>query len=203
MPKGLQQFDRGEQPIPSLIPWATGRFYDGFPWGGVVTAAANFGNIWTTYPIWVPKTIALASIAVQVDTAAAAGKVLRLGIYDNLDDEDMPQPRNLLLDSGSLAADSSGLKSVATTIVLRQGLNWLSFVSNGSPIVGIFAAPLARWLGGGHRDVLTATWGYYYYSLNTHVAVEGFPKQFPLLPTTGANMVMDNGGNCVRVMLGV
>lgn len=70
-------------------------------------------------------------IGTYVDTAAAAGKVARLGIYDS---DANGLPLSLVLDAGEFAVDSLGAKDITISQELEGGrLYWTAFHTDGSP----------------------------------------------------------------------
>lgn len=70
----------------------------------------------------------LHTVIGQVD----AGHVIRVGIYDAVDDETDLYPNNLLIDAGTFDGSSLGLKSLAFSFTLEAGkLYWLASISDG------------------------------------------------------------------------
>lgn len=82
-------------------------------------------------------------IGISITAAAAAGKKIRLGIYEPLSDPS-DYPGNLVLDSGELAADGIAFVSSVVSVSLQPGVNyWLVASSDGAPSVlrGVVAGP--------------------------------------------------------------
>lgn len=71
-------------------------------------------------------------IAAEVTSAGAAGKVIRMGIYNA--DFDW-QPTTLVVDGGTIAADSATVQTVTISQVLVPGRYLLALNSNGTPTV--------------------------------------------------------------------
>jgi hypothetical protein len=78
--------------------------------------------------IHVPSRIAITKLKCAVTSAAAASKLIHLGIYDDTGDK--------LIESGDIAADSTGVKTdtVASTVLLR-GIYWLAISTDDAPTV--------------------------------------------------------------------
>ena len=90
------------------------------------------------HPFYVPKTITLDRIAVNVTTLVASGKC-RLGIYSDNNCE----PGTLLLDAGEVDTSATGVKSLTINQQLTENnLYWLVFVSNSATHV-VRGAPVA------------------------------------------------------------
>ena len=124
-------------------------------------------------PLWLPGPTPITSIECQVTTAGAAGTVVRMGAYAPSTVND--RPTALLLDAGTIAADSTGVKAIPVTATLPAGLVWLtaccqggtaSFTSVGAgsltPVVGwSFAAGMNAYIAPSVTDALPATFALY------------------------------------------
>lgn len=77
-------------------------------------------------PVYVPSTITFTGISIYVDVAAAAGGVVRLGIYDT---DSRGRPGNLVLDAGTVASTSTGVKTITISQSLSAGKYFLTAVS--------------------------------------------------------------------------
>lgn len=97
-------------------------------WGA--GSAATAGQVSYT-PIYVPSSTTFDRIAISVSSAAAAGKLARLGIYDATGTNGLPGA--LVLDGGTVAVDALGAKEVTISQTLATGRYWLAFVSDGTP----------------------------------------------------------------------
>jgi hypothetical protein len=103
---------------------------------GTVTVTAN--RLVGTFML-VPRDMTLSHLVIEVTSAAAAGKVARLGIYnvgDNL------YPGSLLLDAGSVAVDSTGLKTLQISggQSLTRGIYFIAVISDGAPTIRQYSA---------------------------------------------------------------
>ena len=109
--------------------------------GIFVPANASFTNLLNTIryvPVYIDQDITVSRMGINVVTAAAAGNTCRLGIYTN--DASTCQPLTRLVDSGTLALDSTGAKSVTgLSVSLTKGLYWFAYNSsiNSGTITGI------------------------------------------------------------------
>ncbi len=93
------------------------------------TGTAMFANILAFVPFCCGKRTTFSEIGLQV-TAAGTGSV-RLGIYKN----GAGQPTDLVLDAGTVAVTSTGVKTITIAQTLDPGWYWLAsvFQSGGSP----------------------------------------------------------------------
>ena len=103
---------------------------------GYTTSAIQADRIIARY-LWVARNITVDRIAVYVATAGAAGTVIRLGIYNNGTNL---LPGSLLLDAGTVAVDSTGVKAITINQALTKGLYWLALFSDGAPTLGAHAS---------------------------------------------------------------
>ena len=119
-------------PLPVFPPpHVSGRFYDSIIATGATTTLVLSVN--TLYGVYftVPKRATYVVLQLEVSSAAAAGKLLRLGIYNDSDGV----PGSLVLDGGTVLADATGSRSVVISQVLNPGGYWLAVVSDGTPTV--------------------------------------------------------------------
>ena len=91
-------------------------------------------------PILVVTAITLDQIVIEVGPAGAASTTARLGIYNANADW---QPTTLVLDAGTVAVDSVGIKTITINQALPAGRYLLAVWSNG--------APSLRFARGGNR----------------------------------------------------
>lgn len=90
---------------------------------GASVFAADFLSF---MPFLVPKSITLDRIAMEVTVIGTIGSVIRLGIYDSLNSI----PNALVLDAGTILADSATVQAITINQVLTPGLYWLVMVTN-------------------------------------------------------------------------
>ncbi len=81
-------------------------------------------------PWWTPRRIRLDRIGVRVQTAATAGSLARLGIYNAADTTLLPS--SLVLDAGTVAIDSTGTKEITIDQYLDPGYYWATVVPNAT-----------------------------------------------------------------------
>lgn len=105
-----------------------GQYIHSLPFMALATGTLGAGRLYAV-PMVVGRRMALDRIAVEV-TAAAADKLLRLGIYSN---SRSLYPADLLLDAGTVPLAATGVKSLDIAVVLEAGLCWLVCVSDGAP----------------------------------------------------------------------
>ena len=135
----------------------TGRWWGGFTQGFTATSTIAL-TVDTLYvvPYYIPDTTTLIRIAVKVQTAAAAGKLLRIGIYNWANGV----PTSRVLDAGTILADTIGLKEITISQQLTPGWYGLAVVSDGTPT--LFGAllnvqTLGAAIGGTDADIGAGT----------------------------------------------
>jgi hypothetical protein len=104
----------------------TGRWYG--PWGNASTSSRPNGYL-TCLPLRVDTGFNVVGIGIEVTTAGQAGAVLRLGIYI----DSGSAPGALLLDAGTVAADSTGIKTLPISATLTAGWWWLAALPQNCP----------------------------------------------------------------------
>lgn len=119
--------------LPAIVP-VSARFYsqrDAF--AGVAGTLALVADTLYGVPFVPPADMAINQLAVNITSAAAAGKLLRIGIYDA---NDRGLPGTLLAASGAIAADATGVKTATVAVNLRAGkLYFFACVSDDTPTV--------------------------------------------------------------------
>lgn len=117
---------------------------------GVSVSTQTMANNTITYePRLVATSITLDQLVVEVTTAGSAGSLLRIGIYSA--DTDW-QPTALVLDGGTVAADSLGVKTLAISQVLSAG-RYL-FAMNNNSTSGVALRVVRGELGWGYPPTL-------------------------------------------------
>mgnify|MGYP001566861339 CR=1 FL=1 len=83
------------------------------------------GRVYLT-ALWVPRHFTISRITVNVNSSAASGNSLRLGLYE--DNGGTPAGARLLEDSGNIAADTTGVKVfiLPSPRALRAGIYWIA-----------------------------------------------------------------------------
>ena len=92
---------------------------------GTVAIAAN---VLRYEPFITNTTITIDQLALEVTTASAGGTTLRMGIYNA--DTDW-QPTSLIVDAGTVAADSLGVKTASISQTLSPG-RYLKVINSDS-----------------------------------------------------------------------
>lgn len=96
---------------------------------GSATSSTLSNNTLYMAPVLVPHAVTVASLLVEVVTTAGnAGSTIRLGIYA----DNGSYPGALVLDAGTVAADSTGVKEATFTQALAPGLYWFGCVIQGA-----------------------------------------------------------------------
>ena len=115
---------------------------------GAQTVFTIIVNTLYHFPMHVATQITLDQLALEVTTGVASTNI-RMGIYDA---NASWQPVNLVVDAGTVATATTGVKTVAVTNALSPGRYLLVFVSDGGPALriislGVNGAPLLDTLG--------------------------------------------------------
>lgn len=113
-------------------------FWPGASFAGWNQAAPMTANALHYQPGYAAKSITLSAIKFEVFVAATAGKVMRVGLY--VADDDW-QPTTLIVDSGDIAADSTGVKTYTTSAVVPAGRILAVVHSDGAPQLRICGIP--------------------------------------------------------------
>lgn len=80
-------------------------------------------------PFDVPRSLTLSGLAVEVSTAGEASSTFRFGIYA---DDGTGYPGLLVLDAGTVAADTTGVKTLTISQALTPGRYWVGGVTQGA-----------------------------------------------------------------------
>jgi len=103
------------------------------------------------FPLWIPRPLTIDRLAAEV-TTAFTDQVYRMGIYNNGTNN---YPGTLLLDAGTVAAATTGVKAITISQALARGIYWLALtaaLSGGEvrcwgsayPIMGVNATSLGQ-----------------------------------------------------------
>jgi hypothetical protein len=152
--------------------------------------AGNAGTMTTTaerlyaVPLHVPRGGTLDSIGIGVATLGNGN--VRLGVYESISETDI-RPGNLLVDTGSVAVTSTGLKSASVNVVLTTGqLYHLAFATDNNAtqaVVDTFAN-LEGWAAYGYESTDPgSSYSGGRYVMVTH-ATGALPVTFPTVTWT-------------------
>jgi hypothetical protein len=133
-----------------LISWATGRYYASQLATGTTTTAMTLNTIYTSTPIYIPHTVTITSMGVEVTAAASAGGTMRCALYEL---DQYLYPTLLTLDAGSFAVDSgTGWKGVSSlSVSVIQGWYFpVCVCSVAAPTLRFAQSPIPS-QGGGAR----------------------------------------------------
>ena len=117
-----------------ISPWAyrlSGRWYTPSNNALAIGSLGNLANSIRYSPFIVEKDITITQLGIAVVSIAAAGNTARVGIYSN--NPATNQPLTRLVDSGTLAVDSTGTKTATgLSVALTRGLYWFAYFTNAS-----------------------------------------------------------------------
>ncbi|MBG1268255.1 hypothetical protein [Nostoc sp. WHI] len=122
---------------PGYVP---GRYYQGFK--NIATSTSSTAgfiiNFISYYLFTIHHKVTLTRLAVSVVTSVADTD-LRLGVYSNQDGI----PKDLLIDSGNIATETSGIKEAIILLPSTPGDYWLGGVTFKAPNLHTCASNLA------------------------------------------------------------
>lgn len=97
-------------------------------WQSQATAPLILDSIYAL-PFFVARAITIDRLAIEI-TTADAGKIARLGIYNNGTNL---YPGTLILDAGTVSVGANAVVAATINQALTKGLYWLVVVSDGNP----------------------------------------------------------------------
>lgn len=114
---------------------------------GVETSTSNVAAIAANTarysPIYVATPIVIDQMALEITTNSAASTTCRMGIYNA---DRAWQPTTLVVDAGTVAADSNGVKTASVNVALSPGRYLLVINSDAGPTLRIVRGG-ARYFG--------------------------------------------------------
>jgi len=210
--KGLAVFQPPPYPIPSLLPFRAGGFYDaGIPFDNTGAGAVNNDQLGWLIPTWIPTPSLLVNLGIEVTTFNNAANC-RIGVYDSayVWDGDrrrpvlVPFPDKLICETDVVSlGTSNAYKNGAVTYrngykKLPQGLAWVAFNQYGTAATYRVGGTNLRTAHLGCGTILragwTEPWGCINFGQFTLVAAPGWPRRWPL-NQTGANALWVRAGN--------
>lgn len=146
-----------------------------------VTTFAMAANQVRYAPILVITPITIDQLAIEVTSAGAGGTTARLGIYNA---DTSWQPTTLVVDAGTVAVDSTGVKTAGISTTLQPGRYLTAINTDGAP------------------TVRTVRGGAHYMGLNTSLGASSFnismlaTQTYAAFPATAtAPTTVGSGGN--------
>lgn len=129
---------------------------EGYDWNGQGTFLYSTNRAYWEL-MYVRKTKVFTGIGVFVTSAAGAGSVMRLGLYNSKAHSDgYLIPDTLIVDAGTVAVDSSGFKSITINESLVAGYYFACHWQDGAPTVAVQGGnQVSGTVLGGGRVVLT------------------------------------------------
>jgi hypothetical protein len=97
------------------------------------TALALAADTLYAMPLVLERSGTFDRIAMYVSVAAAAGKLLRLGLYDSSGAGGGPGA--LVTDFSTVLCDATGVREITISQAIEAGLHWLCVVSDGTPTI--------------------------------------------------------------------
>lgn len=125
---------------PIGVPLKSGWYYPSDGGGGNRTM--TFNMLWI-YPFDCQRAITIAKLACNVVNAGTAGSTIRLGVYSS---DGAGSIGNLLVDGGTVAGDSTGVKTITMSTATGSDRLWLCAVWQGTntsaPVLQAYSRPL-------------------------------------------------------------
>lgn len=147
-PKRGVQLEELRQPVAYRFADSSGVAFNSIP--GAVTGiskgiAALAADTVRYFPFLPERAFAFDQLTIRVQSAGAGSTTARLGIYNA--DTDW-QPTSLLIDGGTVAVDSTGVKNLSVSeTVLKAGRYLLAFNTDGTPTCDFIRGGLGGWGG--------------------------------------------------------
>ncbi len=130
---GRQRFGESLKAAPLL--WVAGRWQTTHPLGALSTLAPGASEL-RLQPFYAQVPRAVDRLACNVSTASAtAGHVARLGIYNA--DPVTGLPTTVLVDAGSVAVDTAGVKEVVISVITLSGLYWFALTAQSGTFTSL------------------------------------------------------------------
>jgi hypothetical protein len=105
------------------------RWYTQSPNSHSNVTSTRGGNFIIYMPFVVVKTITIDRLGVEITSAGTAGSVLRLGVYSSTTDN---MPNALLLDAGTVNANSATFQALSVSLQLQPGLYFFAYNHNSA-----------------------------------------------------------------------
>jgi len=160
----------------------------GFQWQGETTLAVTLLRIHVQPFIAVGGLIAV-SLVLKVTTAAAAGKVARIGIYAALGgNSNGITPGALILDAGTVAIDSTGQKGIIINEILPSGYGFLAGVVEEAVTLAVPDPSLgySSVLFGGSPTMFSSDTHCWFYQ--AHTATNALPSSLTGIPVADSGI---------------
>ena len=151
---------------------------------------ASFGNVNGVIryvPVFFDQDVTITRMGINVNTVGPASSVCRVGIYSN--NPATTQPLTRLVDAGTMALDSTGVKSITgLSVALTKGLYWFAYFSNAASgtIAGLSSASIFDVKG--QANIGTVGFAAFSQSL-----------AFTTLPATAGTLTETNSGGTVAI----
>ncbi len=137
-----QRFGEPLRPSPLLL--VAGRWYNSQLVASTTTVVPTASEL-RLLPLYVPVPRSIDRVGCNVSTAGTAGHVARLGVYNA--DPTSGLPTTVLVDAGTVAVDTTGMKEVVVSATLH-GLHWLCLTAQSGTFTALANASLAFIAGG-------------------------------------------------------
>ncbi len=113
--------------------WIVGRWHQAQLVAGTTTLAPPASEL-RLAPLYFPVARKIDRIACNVTTAGTGGHVARMGIYNT--DPATGLPTTVLVDSGTVAVDTLGVKEVVVSATLH-GLHWVGLTAQSGTFTAL------------------------------------------------------------------
>ncbi len=140
----------GEVMKPASLLWIVGRWYNAQMIASGTTNAPTASEL-RVASLYVPTPRAIDRIGCSVSTAGTGGHVARLGIYNS--DPATGLPTTVLIDAGTVAVDTTGIKEIAVAATLH-GLHWLGLTAQSGTFLAVGSANFPFPAGGTNPTTL-------------------------------------------------
>ena len=123
-------FGGGSSAPPYFLSFRSGLYYSHYLDSSAGTVALTANQLYGI-PIFIGVNQVVTEIGIEVTTAGSASTVIRLGIYG----ESSGVPGNLIVDAGTVTADSNAVKAITISQTLAPGWYFLCCFSDSTATV--------------------------------------------------------------------
>ncbi len=128
----------------SPLLWVAGRWYNPQIVGASTTVTPTAAEL-RLLALYLPAGRTVNRIGCNVTTAGSAGHVARLGVYNA--DPATGLPTTVLVDAGTVAVDTTGVKEVAISATMN-GLHWLCLTTQSGAFTALGSSTVPYLAGG-------------------------------------------------------
>jgi hypothetical protein len=169
----------------SALLWITGRYYGANLLGTSSNVTITSGRL-HLFPMYFARSRSIDRLAFSVTTAGTGGHVARAGVYAADTTTNFPTGAPLL-DAGSFAVDSTGIKETAVSVTLH-GLVWFAFTAQSGTFHGWSNTMAPGFLGASTGGASAPQNNIGYDTINATSALPTLPGAYTLVTNPGTSV---------------